>query len=167
MITYCSLVCWLACCTACRVGSLHTTKQCKEKVLNALCGSSGSDCSAYNAQVRHLIEGFWKETHLAAGYELVNSPHVAKTDLWRISGHYDFYKENMFDRMEVHVSRAFRLAFAIDGCCVLLIACQWPSSSGLCLHHTASCMINPEHAHLASTSPNIRRWRATATSSSP
>ena len=51
--------------------------------------------------MRHLIEGFWKETHLAAGYELVNSPHVAKTELWRVSGHYDFYKENMFDQMEV------------------------------------------------------------------
>ena len=57
-------------------------------------------------QVRHLIEGFWKETHLAAGYELVNSPHVAKTDLWRVSGHYDFYKENMFDQMEVRVTAA-------------------------------------------------------------
>ena len=51
--------------------------------------------------MRHLIESFWKETHLAAGYELVNSPHVAKTELWRVSGHYDFYKENMFDQMEV------------------------------------------------------------------
>ena len=55
----------------------------------------------HGALVRHLIETFWKETHLARGYQLVNSPHVAKTDLWKTSGHYDFYKENMFDQMEV------------------------------------------------------------------
>ena len=56
--------------------------------------------------MRHLIESFWKEIHLAAGYELVNSPHVAKTELWRVSGHYDFYKENMFDQMEVRPGAA-------------------------------------------------------------
>ena len=53
------------------------------------------------ALVRHLIETFWKETHLASGYNLVNSPHIAKAELWKTSGHYDFYKENMFDQMEV------------------------------------------------------------------
>ncbi|KAK9806451.1 hypothetical protein WJX73_008525 [Symbiochloris irregularis] len=53
------------------------------------------------ALVRHLIETFWKETHLANGYNLVNSPHIAKAELWKTSGHYDFYKENMFDQMEV------------------------------------------------------------------
>ena len=51
--------------------------------------------------VRHLIESYWKEKHLAAGYSLVNTPHVAKLDLWKTSGHFDFYAENMFDQMEV------------------------------------------------------------------
>ncbi|GFR51964.1 hypothetical protein Agub_g14487 [Astrephomene gubernaculifera] len=51
--------------------------------------------------VRHLIEGFWKELHLARGYQLVYSPHIAKTDLWRTSGHLDFYRENMYDQMQV------------------------------------------------------------------
>lgn len=55
----------------------------------------------HGALVRHLIESFWKDTHLAGGYSLVNSPHIAKADLWKTSGHYDFYKENMFDQMEV------------------------------------------------------------------
>jgi threonyl-tRNA synthetase len=31
----------------------------------------------------------------------VYSPHVAKIDLWKTSGHFDFYKENMFDQMQV------------------------------------------------------------------
>jgi threonyl-tRNA synthetase len=31
----------------------------------------------------------------------VCSPHVAKLDLWKTSGHFDFYRENMFDQMEV------------------------------------------------------------------
>ena len=28
-------------------------------------------------------------------------PHVAKVDLWKTSGHYDFYRENMFDQMDI------------------------------------------------------------------
>ena len=28
--------------------------------------------------VRHIIEGFWKDTHLARGYELLYTPHIAK-----------------------------------------------------------------------------------------
>lgn len=51
--------------------------------------------------VRHIIESFWKETHLSSGYELLYSPHVAKLELWKTSGHFDFYKENMFDSMDV------------------------------------------------------------------
>ncbi|CAH9135655.1 unnamed protein product [Cuscuta epithymum] len=35
------------------------------------------------------------------GYDLLYTPHVAKADLWKISGHLDFYKENMFDQMEI------------------------------------------------------------------
>lgn len=48
------------------------------------------------AMLRHTIEDFlWKElTH--AGYEFVNTPHIAKLNLWQTSGHTEFYKENMF-----------------------------------------------------------------------
>ncbi|MFQ3679577.1 MAG: threonine--tRNA ligase, partial [Pseudanabaenaceae cyanobacterium] len=51
--------------------------------------------------VRRLIEDYWKDMHVAAGYELVNTPHVANLDLWKISGHNDFYRESMFDTMEI------------------------------------------------------------------
>jgi threonyl-tRNA synthetase len=45
------------------------------------------------ARVRHVLEQYWKEVHLSSGYDLVYSPHVAKLDLWKTSGHFDFYKE--------------------------------------------------------------------------
>ena len=53
------------------------------------------------ALIRHIIEAFWKEAHLENGYELVYTPHIAKIDLWRTSGHLDFYKESMFSPMDV------------------------------------------------------------------
>jgi threonyl-tRNA synthetase len=56
------------------------------------------------AQIRLLIENFWREQHLANQYELVYSPHVARLDLWKTSGHVDFYKENMFSPMPVESS---------------------------------------------------------------
>ncbi|MCW5782062.1 MAG: threonine--tRNA ligase [Nitrospirales bacterium] len=56
------------------------------------------------AQIRLLIENFWRAQHLANHYELVYSPHVARLDLWKTSGHVDFYKENMFASMPVESS---------------------------------------------------------------
>ncbi|KAE8720283.1 Threonine--tRNA ligase [Hibiscus syriacus] len=53
------------------------------------------------AIVRHIIEDSWRKTHIEHGYDLLFTPHVAKEDLWKISGHLDFYKENMYDQMEV------------------------------------------------------------------
>ncbi|KAK7354709.1 hypothetical protein VNO80_20177 [Phaseolus coccineus] len=53
------------------------------------------------ALVRHIIEDFWKNIHLKCGYDLLYTPHVAKADLWKISGHLDFYKENMYDQMDI------------------------------------------------------------------
>ncbi|CAM6041813.1 unnamed protein product [Sphagnum compactum] len=53
------------------------------------------------AMVRHIIEDYWKRIHLARGYELLYTPHVAKLDLWKTSGHFDFYRENMFDQMNI------------------------------------------------------------------
>ncbi|PIE36040.1 threonine--tRNA ligase [candidate division KSB3 bacterium] len=46
--------------------------------------------------LRRVIEDFWKDTHVERGYELVTIPHIAHSDLWRTSGHYDFYRENMY-----------------------------------------------------------------------
>jgi threonyl-tRNA synthetase len=56
------------------------------------------------ALVRLLIENFWREQHLKDGYELVYSPHVARLDLWKTSGHVDYYRDNMFAPMKVEGS---------------------------------------------------------------
>jgi threonyl-tRNA synthetase len=51
--------------------------------------------------VRKLIEDWMREQYLKRGYSLVYTPHVAKHDLWKTSGHANFYSENMFTRMEL------------------------------------------------------------------
>ncbi|MCY7333412.1 MAG: threonine--tRNA ligase [Pseudanabaena sp. CAN_BIN31] len=53
------------------------------------------------AIIRNTIETFWKDTHAQNGYEAVTTPHMANLDLWKISGHNDFYRESMFQPMEV------------------------------------------------------------------
>ena len=56
------------------------------------------------ATIRLLIENFWRDQHIQNGYELVYSPHVAKLDLWKTSGHVDYYRDNMFAPMKVENS---------------------------------------------------------------
>jgi threonyl-tRNA synthetase len=53
------------------------------------------------ALTRYLIEEFWRREHLANGYDLVNSPHIARENLWQTSGHLGWYKENIFGGMDV------------------------------------------------------------------
>ncbi|GAB4230433.1 MAG: threonine--tRNA ligase [Acidobacteriota bacterium] len=48
------------------------------------------------ALVRAEVERFLSEKLRAAGYDFVYTPHIAKNDLWRMSGHYDYFRENMF-----------------------------------------------------------------------
>ncbi|MGD2295367.1 MAG: threonine--tRNA ligase [Candidatus Aminicenantes bacterium] len=43
------------------------------------------------AAVRRAIEDYWYEEHFQAGYEILNTPHVAKLDVWHTSGHTEFY----------------------------------------------------------------------------
>ena len=56
------------------------------------------------ALIRLLIENFWREQHVKNGYDLVYSPHVARLDLWKTSGHLDYYRENMYAPMQVESS---------------------------------------------------------------
>jgi threonyl-tRNA synthetase len=46
--------------------------------------------------VRQVLEDFWKERHRRHGYQLVTTPHIARDELWRLSGHLEYYKENMY-----------------------------------------------------------------------
>jgi threonyl-tRNA synthetase len=57
------------------------------------------------ARMRLLIEDYWRKAHLDAGYELLYTPHIANLDLWKTSGHFDFYRDNMFDQMEIEAQQ--------------------------------------------------------------
>ena len=48
------------------------------------------------AMVRSIIENYIKREHIKRGYEFVIGPHIMKSDIWIRSGHYDYYKENMY-----------------------------------------------------------------------
>ena len=53
------------------------------------------------ATVRQIIEDFWKAEHRRRNYDIVYSPHIAKVHLWETSGHWNFYRENMYSPMEI------------------------------------------------------------------
>ena len=53
------------------------------------------------ALVRKVVEDWLRDEYLRRGYGLVVTPHVAKLELWKISGHTGFYSENMFKPMEL------------------------------------------------------------------
>ena len=46
--------------------------------------------------VREEIENYWRSEHRKRGYVIVQTPQIAKSKLWEISGHIDHYKDNMF-----------------------------------------------------------------------
>ena len=48
------------------------------------------------AMLRYLIEEFERKEHLKRGYEFVKGPEILRTELWKKSGHYDHYRENMY-----------------------------------------------------------------------
>ena len=48
------------------------------------------------AMLRTVIEDFIKKEHLKREYKFVIGPHILKSDIWIKSGHYDYYKENMY-----------------------------------------------------------------------
>ena len=58
--------------------------------------------------VRHTVEEFLKATLLEHGYELVYSPHVAREELYRISGHLEVFSDDMFPAMDDEGNR-FRM----------------------------------------------------------
>ena len=53
------------------------------------------------AIIRRVIEDFWKDEHIKRGYEIVYTPHIAKVDLWKTSGHWEFYREYLYSPMEI------------------------------------------------------------------
>jgi threonyl-tRNA synthetase len=52
-------------------------------------------------RIRKLIEDWMRDQYLKRGYSLVYTPHVMRRDLWKVSGHANFYSDNMFKPMEL------------------------------------------------------------------
>lgn len=46
--------------------------------------------------IREIISNYWKEEHIKRGYQLVTTPHIAKADLWKKTGHFEYYREKMY-----------------------------------------------------------------------
>jgi threonyl-tRNA synthetase len=53
------------------------------------------------AMVRKLIEDFWRDEHITAGYNFVYSPHIGRAHLWQTSGHLENYKDSMYSPMQI------------------------------------------------------------------
>ncbi|MGB3129862.1 MAG: threonine--tRNA ligase, partial [Dehalococcoidia bacterium] len=53
------------------------------------------------AMIRNIIEDFWKSAHFKRGYDIVNIPHLAKIDLWKRSGHLEFYRDAMYPPIDI------------------------------------------------------------------
>ena len=53
------------------------------------------------ALIRRTIEDFWKDEHIKRGYDLLYTPHIAKSALWKTSGHWEMYREHLFSPMDV------------------------------------------------------------------
>ena len=51
--------------------------------------------------IRSVIEDFWRDQHRRRGYDLVYTPHIANVGLWKTSGHWDFYRENLYSPMDI------------------------------------------------------------------
>ncbi len=51
--------------------------------------------------IRQEIEDFWREEHQRRGYDVVYTPHIAKLDLWKTSGHWEFYRDYLFSPIEI------------------------------------------------------------------
>jgi threonyl-tRNA synthetase len=51
--------------------------------------------------IRKILEDWMRDQYIARGYSLVYTPHIARSDLWKTSGHYNYYSDNMFKRMEL------------------------------------------------------------------
>ncbi len=51
--------------------------------------------------LRHIIENYLYEELTSQGYEWLTTPHIGKLSLWKTSGHWDFYRENIYAPIKI------------------------------------------------------------------
>ena len=59
--------------------------------------------------LRKLVEDHSRRLHERFGFDFVFSPHIGKEDLWRTSGHLEFYAENMYPNMQYEGDPGYRV----------------------------------------------------------
>ncbi len=57
--------------------------------------------------IRKLMEDYSRRRHEEAGYEFVNTPHITKSELFEISGHLDWFGENIYPPMELEGAKYY------------------------------------------------------------
>ena len=57
--------------------------------------------------VRRILEDYSRQAHEAAGYEFVNTPHITKSELFEISGHLDWFGDNIYPPMELEGAKYY------------------------------------------------------------
>ena len=69
------------------------------------------------ALIREIIENYWRQEHRKRGYDIVYSPHIGRVDLWKVSGHWDFYRESMYSPIDIdgmqYLLRPMNCPFAV------------------------------------------------------
>ncbi len=53
------------------------------------------------AMIRYLVESFGQKAHILNGYDWVYTPHIGRAELWKTSGHLDFYKDSMYSPLVI------------------------------------------------------------------
>ena len=53
------------------------------------------------AQIRELLETYWREEHRKRGYDMVYTPHIGLRELWETSGHTQWFADGLFPEMEL------------------------------------------------------------------
>ena len=53
------------------------------------------------AMVRFLLERFSQEAHLLNGYQWAYTPHIGRSELWKISGHLENFRDSMYNAIDI------------------------------------------------------------------
>ena len=66
------------------------------------------DLAPEGRRLRKQLEDYVREVHVAGGYDLVVTPHIARSVLWETSGHLDKYADNMYPPMRTRPATTTR-----------------------------------------------------------
>ena len=91
------------------------------------------------ALIRNVIEDFWRSEHFRRGYDMLYIPHLAKVDLWKTSGHWEYYRDSMYPPIETEGQGYMVKPMNCPGH-ILIYKTQLRSYRQLPLRCQASCM---------------------------